>query len=151
MKLELVQVQEPCTVPWSSMKGDERIRRCELCRKDVYNLSGMTRAQAELLLDGSQEKLCVRMVRRADGTVMTSDCTRDRTRALRRAARRSMAFGLAMAAAVAGVLGTAAVAIANEPLCAATRATQSWVDRLAGGLGQKPIDPEHYEIVGAEG
>ena len=41
---------------------------------NVYNLSGMTRRQAEELLINSEGRLCVRFYRRRDGTILTKDC-----------------------------------------------------------------------------
>src|SRR5262249_4552219 len=38
------------------------------------NLSGMSRRQAEDLLAGQEGRLCVHLYRRADGTVLTTDC-----------------------------------------------------------------------------
>jgi len=44
------------------------------CNKNVYNLSEMTRRQAEALLRETEGQLCARLYRRADGTVLTSNC-----------------------------------------------------------------------------
>jgi hypothetical protein len=56
------------------MRGDERVRFCDQCSMNVYNLSDMTRREAEVLLTGAEGRLCVRFYRRADGTVMTNNC-----------------------------------------------------------------------------
>jgi hypothetical protein len=56
------------------MAGDERVRFCGLCRKNVYNLSALSREAAERLIEERQGKLCALLYRRADGTVLTSDC-----------------------------------------------------------------------------
>jgi len=55
------------------MPGDDRVRTCGDCRKRVYNLAAMTRAEAEALI-ASRENPCVRLYRRSDGTVVTADC-----------------------------------------------------------------------------
>lgn len=73
--LDNVRVASPCSVPWYRMKGDDRVRFCPECRLNVYHLSGMTRAEAEATLSkavGGQ--LCVRIYRRFDGTILTTDC-----------------------------------------------------------------------------
>src|SRR3954469_19985825 len=44
--LDQIQVASPCTADWSQMTGDDRTRHCGACQKNVYNLSGMTRAEA---------------------------------------------------------------------------------------------------------
>jgi hypothetical protein len=41
---------------------------------NVYNLSAMTRAEAEQLIMNSEGRVCARFYRRQDGTVVTKDC-----------------------------------------------------------------------------
>lgn len=72
--LEKIKVASPCHASWAQMSGDERVRLCGLCSKHVYNLSAMSRAQAESLIQEKEGKLCVRFYRRKDGTVLTADC-----------------------------------------------------------------------------
>ena len=84
--LDLIQVKEPCTVPWDSMRGTGEVRFCGQCRMNVYDLSEMTRGEAESLLRARGERLCVKFTRRADGTVVSADCGPVR-RAIRRRAR----------------------------------------------------------------
>jgi hypothetical protein len=52
----------------------ERIRHCSQCQLNVYNLSAMTRAEAEALVGRAEGRLCVRFYRRADGTILTQNC-----------------------------------------------------------------------------
>jgi hypothetical protein len=77
-----IEIPTPCSVPWDSMYGDQRIRHCGSCRKDVYNVSELTRAEAMALI-ASREPVCLRIYRRPDGTVVTNDCW-SRLRAARR-------------------------------------------------------------------
>jgi hypothetical protein len=56
------------------MVGDERVRFCNQCNLHVYNLSGMTRGEAETLVTNSEGRLCIRFYRRADGTILTRNC-----------------------------------------------------------------------------
>jgi hypothetical protein len=56
------------------MSGDDRARFCGRCSKHVYNLTAMTRREAEELVVRTEGKLCVRFYRRADGTMLTADC-----------------------------------------------------------------------------
>jgi len=72
--LDLISVASPCSVPWDSMKGDDRTRFCEQCSQHVYNLSELTKDQAETLVNEAEGRTCVRYFRRFDGTVMTTDC-----------------------------------------------------------------------------
>lgn len=101
--LESVRVASPCPADWGQMIGDEKVRFCTGCEKNVYNLSAMTSADAEHLLGASAGgELCVRFYQRADGTVMTSDCPVGVTRKRRKK--------LALAVAGAGALAWGAVA-----------------------------------------
>jgi hypothetical protein len=73
--LDDVQIASPCDVSWSSMEGDSDVRYCGSCKKHVYNLSMMSRAEAEAVLGAAKAtEVCVRLYRRADGTVITDDC-----------------------------------------------------------------------------
>ena len=56
------------------MTGNSRKRFCSECQLNVYNLSGMTKTEAENLLLSSEGRLCVRFYQRSDGTVLTQDC-----------------------------------------------------------------------------
>jgi hypothetical protein len=56
------------------MEGDERVRFCALCSKNVYNLSAMSRSEAEALVREQEGRLCVRFYRRRDGTLLTDNC-----------------------------------------------------------------------------
>jgi len=72
--LDNIKVASPCSQDWGAMIGSERKRYCGDCKLNVYNLSGMTRDEAENLIQNSEGRLCVRFFRRADGTVLTQDC-----------------------------------------------------------------------------
>lgn len=72
--LNHVSVASPCSADWSEMYGDNRKRFCGDCKLNVYNLSGMSRDEAEALIMNAEGRLCVRFYRRADGTVLTRDC-----------------------------------------------------------------------------
>ena len=69
-----ISVAFPCPANWDEMFGDDRKRFCGDCKLNVYNLSDMTRREAENLLINSEGRLCVRFFRRADGTVLTKNC-----------------------------------------------------------------------------
>ena len=72
--LDHISVAAPCHAKWSEMSGDERARFCKLCSKHVYNLSAMSRTEAEALVQQKEGKVCVRFYQRADGTVLTDNC-----------------------------------------------------------------------------
>ena len=72
--LENLQIATPCPADWNAMEGDDRSRFCGQCQLNVYNLAGMTRSEAEDLLQNAEGRVCIRMFRRADGTILTKDC-----------------------------------------------------------------------------
>ena len=72
--LDHIRVAAPCESDWDRMIGDERVRFCGQCSLNVYNLSSMTRTDAESLIARTEGRLCVRFYRRRDGSVITSDC-----------------------------------------------------------------------------
>ncbi|MEO6394018.1 MAG: hypothetical protein ABIP75_19345 [Pyrinomonadaceae bacterium] len=72
--LDNISVAAPCSADWDSMIGTDQSRFCGQCSKNVYNLSGMTRGEAEELITRSEGQLCVRFYRRADGSVLTQNC-----------------------------------------------------------------------------
>ena len=69
-----LKIASPCHARWEDMGGDDRVRFCDHCRKNVYNLSAMTAGDATALLEAKGGNLCARMFQRADGTVLTEDC-----------------------------------------------------------------------------
>lgn len=72
--LNSLRIASPCSADWNQMVGDNRQRHCGDCKLNVYNLSGMTRREAEDLIMNSEGRVCMRIYRRSDGTVLTKDC-----------------------------------------------------------------------------
>lgn len=66
-------VKTPCHMDWERMEGDDRRRFCSRCERPVYQLSHLSREEATELISGDSP-VCVRMFRRPDGTVVTSEC-----------------------------------------------------------------------------
>lgn len=97
--LSRVQTASPCPVRWTDMRGgdDERTRHCDRCNLSVHNISKMTTAEAEAFLtaqfDDNGEprahRVCARIFRRADGTILTAECPVG-VAALRAKARRAV-------------------------------------------------------------
>jgi hypothetical protein len=71
--LDYIQSPLPCSKEWDEMVGDENVRFCEGCRKNVYNLSAMPRREAGKFVARNSGKVCVRYVRLTDGKVQTAD------------------------------------------------------------------------------
>jgi hypothetical protein len=72
--LNNIRIASPCSSDWNEMFGDERKRFCAECKLNVYNLSEMTKSQAENFIRNAEGRVCVRLYRRADGSVITQDC-----------------------------------------------------------------------------
>lgn len=72
--LDNLRVASPCEASWEEMQGDDRQRHCSHCRMNVYNLSEMSRDEAEAFVQQREGRTCVRFFQRADGTVLTRDC-----------------------------------------------------------------------------
>jgi hypothetical protein len=72
--LHQIGVKSPCEASWKAMKGGGAVRHCAECDRKVYDLSAMSRRQAEALLAGAEGRLCVRFYRNADGTIHTENC-----------------------------------------------------------------------------
>ncbi|HEU0031492.1 MAG TPA: hypothetical protein VFQ53_12725 [Kofleriaceae bacterium] len=90
--LDNIRVAAPCSAEWSKMTGDDHVRHCGDCNKNVFNLSELTRDEAEALIIEHEGKLCVRYYQRKDGTILTRDCT---IGIARRRRRRLVAAGAA--------------------------------------------------------
>jgi carboxypeptidase family protein len=82
-----LRIAAPCQASWEGMAGDARVRHCTLCSLNVYNFAEMTREEVAELLARTEGRVCARLYRRADGTVLTRDCPTG-LRALRRRASR---------------------------------------------------------------
>lgn len=99
--LDNIKVASPCSADWNEMTGNDRQKFCGSCQKNVYNLSGMTKDEAENLLLNAEGRLCVRFYKRADGTILTQDCPVGWAAFKRRVSRGAAAF----ASLMFGILG----------------------------------------------
>ena len=106
--VDSLRVASPCPKAWDDMIGDDRVRFCDECSLNVYNLSELTAAETQNLISSSGGKLCGRMFRRADGKVLTKDCPVGLRAFRKRISRRA-------AAAFATVLGLSATVFAQQP------------------------------------
>jgi len=94
-----IRVATPCRADWNQMIGDERVRHCTTCDKDVFNLSAMTREDAEALIVTRAGNLCARYYQRQDGTILLADCS---VGVAQKRKRRVIAAGAAMLLAGGG-------------------------------------------------
>lgn len=85
--LDRLYVASPCSADWDAMRGTNQVRFCNQCQLNVYNISAMTRKQAEALIANTEGRLCTRLYRRADGTIITQDCPKGLQAVKRRVSR----------------------------------------------------------------
>ena len=101
--LDRVTIASPCSVPWASMVGDARVRHCGVCDQQVFDTLAMTTAEVEALLaQANDRRICARLYRRPDGTLVAGDCA-DARAARRGNARRLVALGAVAAAAIGAI------------------------------------------------
>ena len=72
--LDDVLIAAPCNMSWDQMAGNDRVRHCGGCQKNVYNISAMSNSDAEKFLRANSSSQCLRIFRRADGTIITDNC-----------------------------------------------------------------------------
>ncbi len=101
--LDRVRVAAPCHVDWDTMFGDERVRFCGQCKLNVYNLSEMTRVDAELLVGRSEGRLCIRYYQRRDGSIITQNCPVGLRAIKRRLSRVASAIASTLLTFLAGI------------------------------------------------
>jgi len=70
-RLEQLKIASPCSTDWDRMSGDEKKRFCSECDKFVYDFSQMTRRQVEAIVSIHRGRLCARITRRPDGSLLT--------------------------------------------------------------------------------
>jgi hypothetical protein len=110
--LDQITIASPCEAEWGEMAGDHRVRFCSSCSRHVYNIMAMTAEEATSLIFESEGRVCARIYRRSDGTVLTADCPVglgqiSKRRRLRRALAMGMIVpGLLVAGAAAMGFGT---------------------------------------------
>ena len=92
--LASLRVASPCHVSWDDMTGDDRVRFCSSCQLNVYNFSAMTSNEVRSMIANAEGRVCGRLYRRADGTLITQDCPVG-LKAIRRRVRRMVGAAFA--------------------------------------------------------
>jgi hypothetical protein len=103
--LDNIRIASPCSADWDQMYGNHRRRFCADCKLNVYNLSEMTRKEAENFLMSSEGRVCVRFYQRRDGTVLTNNCPVGWKATVHRASRAVTASFSLIAGLFLGLLG----------------------------------------------
>ena len=117
-------IPAPCDADWDSMIGNDRVRFCEHCNLQVTNLSNLTKQEAMRLVARSEGRLCVRFVRRSDGSVAAKLSEQKLHQISRRVSR--LAAGAFTATATRFRTGTGATRYDAHP--GSTGRTVSWLD-----------------------
>jgi hypothetical protein len=117
------------------MIGSERMRFCGQCSLNVYNLSSMTRSEAESLIARNEGRLCIRFYRRRDGSIITKDCPVG----LRAIRRRVSYVAKALGSMVLGLFAGLGVHEAFSSI-ASFRAERN-MGAIAFSIGQLAADP----------
>lgn len=151
MNLEDLKIASPCSASWENMTGDHRVRFCDLCRKNVYNIASMTREEAQRLIVSKEGKLCARIYRRRDGNVLTADCPVGRKSWRKRFVLR--------AACILAILAAPFVSLFRESADLQTPIRSPFHERTMGAVAYTPmvgkvaiqpanqkLDGEHEEL-----
>jgi hypothetical protein len=150
--LNRLSIAKPCPASWDTMMGDDRVRHCELCKLNVYNIAALTTAEALDLVTKAEGRVCARLYKRADGTVLTANCPVGV-----KAAWRRVAWAAAAAAVVVLTVSTVVSAKlagsgggAHSTIAAAKHATKEFlVKHLPDWMIPEKWKPvEHSVMVG---
>lgn len=141
--LDGVKIATPCQASWDDMIGDERVRFCGSCQKNVYNVVALTREEAEDVIRAHEGDVCMRLYQKKDGTILTADCPVG----VKRKRRRRLVAG-ALVAAGAGIAAVFGGATATMGEIAETHDCFDFdqdIDQdfevVAGGIGSVPPQP----------
>jgi hypothetical protein len=147
VSLNVIHVDKPCPADWDAMHGDDRVRFCDECRLHVYNLSELTRGQAERLVAQHEGRLCVRYYKRADGTIITQDCGGGIRRAMQRTRRVVTAVAGALVGALLTPLGLASMSRSTKPDLEQNDSQQSQMQGKLAVMGGSSLPPPVMGIV----
>ena len=75
--IDRLRIATPCPISWEQMTGNSRVRFCGNGQLNVYNISELSRSEAEALIASTEGRLCARLFRRADGTILTNVETKE--------------------------------------------------------------------------
>jgi hypothetical protein len=124
------------------MTGDDRVRHCQACKLNVYNLSEMTRIEAERLIASREGRMCVRFYRRADGTILTKNCPRGLQAVARRLSRLA-------GAALSAIMSVVPAVAQTSPQACPQNETDPTAQRTAQ-LMLTVVDPQGAVIPGVK-
>lgn len=142
--LARIHVAMPCTADWKDMTGDDRVRHCAHCKKDVFNLSDMSRAQAERLIIEKNGDLCARYYQRKDGTILLADCSVGIKQK-----RKTRVLAAGAVALLAGTAGTAGyVRLSHHHAAARAPIVEEPIMGTIAVVQPEPPPPDVHEMKG---
>ena len=125
-----ITIENPCTESWEDMSGNERIRHCAQCDRNVFNIASLDAQEAVDLIRQTEGSICARVFRRPDGTVVTGSCTKTQSGTNEPSVTRSAQFSISSLLLV--ILGAAALFAATPVVGRLIRPfISSWFDRPA--------------------
>jgi hypothetical protein len=150
--LRSLRVASPCPVSWEGMTGDDRVRFCEQCSLHVYNFSEMTDDEARTLVSRTEGRVCGRLYRRTDGTILTRDCPVGLRAVRRRVARAATASLAAIISLFTFAGGQTKKEKEKEKACAVVQGLtikRAPSPAAAGVFAGQVLDPTGAVIAGA--
>lgn len=142
--IDRLRVATPCPVSWEQMTGDARVRFCDHCQLNVYNISELSRAAAETLIASTEGRICARLYQRADGSVITKDCPVG-LRALRiRVSKRAAAVFAALVGISSAAFGQQGSAKQEKTTCTPQMkitSTKAPIDQDTTSVAGMVLDP----------
>jgi hypothetical protein len=149
LQLDDIRIASPCSMKWEDMTGGDRVRHCAACQKNVFNLSALKRSEALDLIRATEGRLCARFYRRADGTILTSDCPVGLARLARRAKRMALGAVATSLGAVAALLAVLAQAPFGRTcdLPAPPKAIEQTIERVKVMRDQLVVPEVPHEAV----
>ena len=131
------------------MTGDDRTRHCDLCNLHVYNIAQLTRKEAESLIANTEGRICARLYRRPDGTVITKDCPVGLRAVRRRVARITSAVFATIVGLYSLVLGQKLSQKDKHACRQQVTVSRSDSQTAPGQISGKILDPMGATIPGA--
>lgn len=152
INIDQMRIATPCPIAWEQMTGDERVRFCAHCQLNVYNISELSRTETERLVASTEGRLCARLFRRADGTVLTKDCPVGIRALRRRVAKRTAAIFAAVVSLSAAAFGQQSSENGQSECTPQTRITRSAATSNPNEkiLSGSVVDPLGAAIPGAK-
>ncbi|HJQ69534.1 MAG TPA: hypothetical protein VKA70_11200 [Blastocatellia bacterium] len=131
--LDHIMIPVTCPTDWEGMAGDDRVRYCAECKKNVYNISKMTRREAEALIATNRNGFCARIVRNPDGAILTQTLPASLTEAGRRASP-------VAAVVVTAIIGISPNAVAHSPSMMQNSASSYAIEKRGTGVKKDSQD-----------